>query len=338
MKILIVDDDDMSRDLLATMLRRGGYEILTAADGAEALEILAATDCRMVISDCVMPKVNGPTLCRAIRGGEFSAYIYIILISARKSHEDVIEGLSAGADDFMTKPYHMGELRVRIRAGERILSLETRDLTLFALAKAAEARDPEMGEHLERVRRYAKIIGEHLADMPAFHDMIDAEYLRLLYLTTPLHDIGKVGIEETVLLKRGKLTAEEFEVMKTHTTKGAHTLDAAIAQHPDATYLRMARDIAATHHERYDGTGYPAGLAGDEIPLCGRIVALADVYDALTSKRVYKDAVDHETARAVIVEGRGRQFDPAIVDAFVARECEFLAVCQHFSDDALVMV
>ena len=338
MRILVVDDDEVSRDALERVLQRHGYDVITAANGREALEILATSDCRMVISDWVMPEVNGPTLCRAIRDGDFSSYIYIILLTVRHAHQDVIEGLSAGADDFMTKPFHPGELRVRIRAGERILALETRDLTLFALAKLAESRDPEMGDHLERVRRYAKLLAERLATLPKYRGVINTEYLRLLYLTTPLHDIGKVAIKDSVLLKPGKLTADEYELMKTHTLKGAYTLQTAIEQHPKATFLQMARDIALTHHERYDGTGYPAGLAGDAIPLCGRIVAVADVYDALTSKRIYKEAFDHETARRLIVEESGRQFDPDVVEAFLAREPEFMEIAACYSPDALAPV
>lgn len=338
MQILVVDDDEVSRDALERVLQRHGYDVLTAANGREALEVLTASDCRMVISDWVMPEVNGPTLCRAIRDGDFSNYIYIILLTVRSSHQDVIEGLSAGADDFMTKPFHPGELRVRIRAGERILSLETRDLTLFALAKLAESRDPEMGDHLERVRRYAKVLGERLAALPKYGTLIDSEYLRLLFLTSPLHDIGKVAIKDEVLLKPGKLTADEYELMKTHTLKGAYTLQTAIEQHPQATFLQMARDIALTHHERYDGTGYPAGLAGDEIPLCGRIVAVADVYDALTSRRIYKQAFDHDTARRMIVAEAGRQFDPDVVEAFLAREQDFVEIAECFSAASPAMV
>lgn len=338
MKILVVDDDAVSRETVAQALRRFGYEALTASSGREALEMLARSDCRMVISDWIMPEVNGPTLCRAIRSGEFNNYIYIILLTTRSSPDDVVEGLAAGADDFMTKPFHPGELRVRIRAGERILSLETRDLTLFALAKLAESRDPEMGDHLERVRRYACILAEELAKQDKFRELIDRQYVRLLFLTAPLHDIGKVAIRDDVLLKPGKLTDDEYDVMKLHTVKGAHTLQAAIEQHPEATYLKMARDIALTHHERYDGTGYPQGLSGDDIPLCGRIVALADVYDALTSKRIYKDAFDHEAARRLISEQRGRQFDPDVVDAFLAREDEFLATSECYSDKLPVLV
>jgi putative two-component system response regulator len=335
MAILVVDDDDLCRDALAEVLRRCGYDVVTASDGRQALEILAKTDCRMVISDWVMPEMNGLALCRAIRQGRFRRYIYIILLTERQSPQDMIEGLTAGADDFMSKPFHPAEVRDSVRAGEVILSLETSDFTPFALARLAQSRDPEMGQHMERVRRYAKALGEHLAGQLTFRDLIDSEYLRLLYLTTPLHDIGKMAIADSILLKPGKLTAEEYEVMKTHTIKGAHSLQAAIERHPDAAFPRMARDIALTHHERYDGTGYPAGLAGEAIPLCGRIVAVADVYDAMTSGRVYKEAVDHETARRLIVGEAGRQFDPDVVQAFVAKEEEFIAIAKCFSEESL---
>jgi putative two-component system response regulator len=338
MKILVVDDDQVSRDTLAHMLRRFQYEVLTASNGREALEMLSGSDCRMVISDWVMPEVNGLTLCRAIREGEFSSYIYIILLTVRHSQQDVIEGLSAGADDFIKKPFNPAELRVRLRSGERILSLETRDLALFAVAKLAESRDPAMGEHLDRVRHYAKSLGEHLAGQAKFRGVIDSEYLRLLYLTAPLHDIGKAAIKEAILLKEGKLTAEEYEVMKTHTVKGAEALESAIEQHPEAAFLRMAREIALSHHERFDGSGYPYGLAGEQIPLCGRIVAVADAYDAMTSKRVYKEAFDHDKARLMIVKESGRQFDPDVVDAFVATESEFLAISNQLADHLPALV
>jgi len=168
--------------------------------------------------------------------------------------------------------------------------------------------------------------------MGHFTDEIDAEYLRLLYSTSPLHDIGKVGIPDSVLLKPGRLSDREFEIMKTHSAVGAQTLDAALARFPKTRFLRMARDIAATHHEHYDGSGYPGGLKGDDIPLCGRIVALADVYDALTSKRSYKDAFCHDIARGIIVKDSGTQFDPRVVDAFLAAESAFIAIRDRFRE------
>jgi len=229
-----------------------------------------------------------------------------------------------------------GELILRVKAGERLLGLETRDLLIFALAKLAESRDTDTGAHLERVRTYSRVIAEHLSHLPKYRDQINADFVRLIYLTSPLHDIGKVGIPDSVLLKPGVLTREEFEIMKTHTTRGAETLDAALHEYPAAGFLRMARDIAASHHERYDGTGYPEGLAGENIPLCGRIVALADVYDALTSKRVYKEAFSHDTARQIVIEARGTHFDPDVVDAFLAIEDKFIAIGRTLAEPEAV--
>jgi putative two-component system response regulator len=251
----------------------------------------------------------------------------------RGGRENLIVGLNAGADDFLTKPFQPDELRTRLRTAERIVNLESRDLIIFSLAKLAESRDPETGAHLERIREYCRILGEYLCNQPGFSDQIDADYVRTLYQTSPLHDIGKVGIPDEVLLKPGKLTHEEFEVMKQHARIGGETLDAALHAHPRAEYLRLARDIAWCHHERFDGKGYPHGLAGEEIPLCARIVAVADVYDALTTKRVYKPAFSHDVARSIILEGRGTQFDPALVDAFLAREDEFIEVRQALNDE-----
>ncbi len=328
MRILIVDDNPIALDLLEHTLKRSGYEVITADNGSDALAILHEGNCQMLISDWEMPGMTGIELCRNVRASGFMNYIYIILLTARSQTSDTVEGMSAGADDFISKPFQPSELTLRVRAGERLLGLETRDLLIFALAKLAESRDSDTGAHLERVRTYSRVIAEHLARQPKFHDQVNADFVRLIYLTSPLHDIGKVAIPDSVLLKPGPLTHDEFEIMKTHTTHGANTLDAALKEYPAAHYLRMARDIAGSHHEWYDGSGYPEGLSGGRIPLCGRIVALADVYDALTSKRVYKDAFSHEKAKSIVVQARGTHFDPDVVDAFLAHEDQFIAIQQ----------
>jgi putative two-component system response regulator len=333
MRILTVDDDPIALQLLGKALRAAGHEVETARNGIEALELLRSGDCRMVISDWNMPYLDGLELCRRIRGQDLTGYVYIILLTSHDGRQRVVEGMSAGADDFMSKPFHPAELEVRIRAGERVLSLETRDVAIFALAKLAESRDPETGAHLERVRRYSRALAEQLGTQAKFRKEIDDKYVSLIYLTSPLHDIGKVGIPDCVLLKPAKLTDQEFAVMKTHADLGARTLDAALKQYPGAKFLEIARDIAATHHERFDGNGYPSRLKGTEIPLCGRIVALADVYDALTTKRVYKDAFSHEVARDIIVKESGSHFDPEVVAAFVAREAQFLTIAQQYRED-----
>ncbi len=332
MKVLIVDDNEIFLSLLEATLTSAGYQVQSARDGAEALERVRSEGFKLVISDWEMPQLNGPDLCRAIRADDPPGYVYILLVTSHNSSDQTVEGLSAGADDFVRKPFNPAELIARVRTGERILSLETRDVAIFAMAKLAESRDPETGAHLERVRSYCRVLAKDLALHSDLRAQIDAEFVRLIYLTSPLHDIGKVGIPDSVLLKPGRLSDREFEIMKTHAALGAQTLDAALRMFPGVKFLEMAREIAASHHERFDGSGYPAGLTGSSIPLSGRIVALADVYDALTSKRVYKAAFAHEIAKSMILKETGCHFDPAIVDSFVRTEDHFLRIRGQYTD------
>lgn len=332
MQVLIVDDNDVSLEALRHALQTEGYEPIVAHHGREALRIVSDSACRLVISGWMMPEMDGLDLCRQIRHMDLPGYVYFILLTSNESPGSVVEGLSAGADDFIQKPFDPAELCVRVRGGERILSLETRDVAIFAMAKLAESRDPETGEHLERMRNYSRILASYVVTHGTDQVHVDADFTRLIYLTSPLHDIGKVGIPDTVLLKPGRLSDREFDIMKTHTTIGAETLDAAVRQYPGVAYLRFARDVALTHHERFDGSGYPQGDAGFDIPLSGRIVALADVYDALTSKRVYKPAFAHDVAHSMILEESGKHFDPAIVEAFRQSEEEFLKIRDRFSE------
>jgi putative two-component system response regulator len=208
-------------------------------------------------------------------------------------------------------------------------------LIIFSMAKLAESRDPDTGAHLERMREYCRVIAEDLSHQEKYRNWVDGNFIQLIYLTSPLHDIGKVGIPDNVLLKPGKLSKEEFEIMKRHSMIGFETLDAAAKTYPDARFLLLARDIALTHHERFDGSGYPNGLVGEAIPLCGRIVALADVYDALTTKRIYKPAYSHEEARAIIFGEMLEKFDPDILESFCRQEDRFREIKDQFSDNFL---
>lgn len=336
MRIIVADDDRFALETLADTLRADGHEVIKAHDGLEALAAVREDRSRMVISDWIMPGMDGVELCRAIRTEDLPGYVYVILLTSHHATADIVTGLTAGADDYLGKPFHPEELKARVRAADRVLSLETRDVAIFAMAKLAESRDPETGMHLERIRSYSRILTEDLARQNALGDVAAGEYVRLIHLTSPLHDIGKVGIPDSVLLKPGRLSDREFEIMKTHTTIGADTLQAAMGKFPGVRYLTMARDIALTHHERYDGTGYPHGRSGDDIPLCGRIVALADVYDALTSRRTYKDAFTHDVARTMIIDERGSHFDPLIVDAFERCEALFIETRRRFQELELV--
>jgi putative two-component system response regulator len=332
MKVLIVDDDPLALDMLRHALQQSGYEVLSAGNGSQAMDILRQGECRLVISDWEMPVMNGIELCRAIRTELFHGYVYVILLTGHNEGERLVNGLAAGADDFMAKPFNPAELTVRLRVGERVASIETRDVAIFALARLAESRDPETGAHLERVREYSRTLATDLAATPAHRHQVDGEFIHLVYLTSPLHDIGKVGIPDSVLLKPGRLSDHEFDIMKTHAAIGAETLDAALAKYPTARFLEIARDIALGHHEHFDGTGYPQGLVGANIPLSARIVALADVYDALSSRRVYKAAFTHDVARSIILEGKGTHFDPDLVDAFIRQEAAILAIRERFAD------
>lgn len=203
---------------------------------------------------------------------------------------------------------------------------ETRDTAVFVLASLAESRDPETGEHLERIRSYCHILAEELSKNSPYAEFLDNTFIDDLYRSSPLHDIGKIGIPDSILLKPGTLTDDEFEIMKHHSIIGAEALGGTIKSAAGTSFLQMAADVARYHHEKFDGSGYPDGLKGQEIPLAARIVALADVYDALTSSRVYKSAFRPEIAKSMIKEEWGRHFDPVIVDAFLARYGDFLKV------------
>jgi putative two-component system response regulator len=334
MRILAVDDDDIALEVLSEALRRQGHDVETATDGRQALDRLSHESIRMVVCDWMMPRMDGIQFCKAVRKGCSDGYVYVILITGRDNPDSVVRGLSAGADDFITKPFEFAELAARITTGERILSLETRHLAIFALAKLAESRDPETGQHLERIREYTKVLAVSLTNCGDFTDTLTPSYVSTLYHTSPLHDIGKVGIPDSILLKPGRLSDEEFQAMKHHTTIGGETLGSVSRHYRNVDYLRIGAEIAMSHHERFNGKGYPMHLKGETIPLSARIVALTDVYDAVTSKRVYKDAFTHDVARNIILEERGEHFDPRVVDAFLECESEFVRISNELNDAA----
>ena len=286
----------------------------------------------MVITDWVMPGINGLDLCKKIRKFEGSQYTYLIMVTSKTNVHDIVTGIEAGADDFIPKPFVKEELMVRIMAGERILGFQTRDIVIFSMAKLAESRDPETGNHLERIRHYSKALAEALAGTGEHPEVFDSLFIDNIFRTSPLHDVGKIGTPDYILLKPGRLNDREFEIMKNHCRIGYETLNEALRRYPQADYLKMSAEIALSHHEKYDGTGYPDGLQGDSIPIAARIVALADVYDALVSKRVYKEAYMHDLAKALILEKNGSHFDPMVVDAFLASEKTFVQIFERFKD------
>lgn len=332
MKILAVDDDDIALAVMHKVLTKENHDVWLARDGEEALEILRHNDIRVVVSDWNMPRMDGLQLCQRLRSSAGAEYIYIIMVTSRSSKDEMLAGLWMGADDFIAKPYEPVELLVRLRNAERIMAMETTSLTLFSLAKLAESKDSDTGKHLDRIREYSRALTMQMLTDTNLASQVPPRFADLIYQTCPLHDIGKVGIPDSVLLKPDSLNDQEWAIMKRHAEIGADTLNAALKLHPTAEFLRMARDIAWAHHERWDGTGYPRGLKGDDIPLCARIVALADVYDAMTTQRVYKMAHSHDITRGMILQGAGKHFDPAVVAAFMAIEPQFLEIHDRHAD------
>lgn len=333
MKILIVEDELVSRKKMEKLVKSLGHEAITATNGVEALKLWKKNRINVIITDWLMPEMNGLELIQKIKQFQGSRYTYIIMVTSQETTEHLVTGINAGADDFITKPFVKEELAVRLLAGERILNFETRDIVIFSMAKLAEARDPETGNHLERIRHYSRTIAETLVQLKKYTKEIDQLFIDNIFLTSPLHDIGKIGIPDFVLLKPGRFDDKEFGIMKHHCLLGFEALNNALIKYPNAEYLKMSADIAHSHHEKIDGTGYPDGLKGEKIPLAARIVALADVYDALVSKRIYKSAMPHDMAKSIILQEREKHFEPIIIDAFMAAEDLFIETLEKYKAD-----
>jgi len=361
-EILVVDDNEMNRDMLSRRLQKQGYEVINACDGREALACLKQIDVDLVLLDIQMPVMDGHETLAAMKNDPALRDIPVIVISAQNELESVVKCIEMGAEDYLNKPFNPVLLRARISASlekkrlndeakrykaqieehntllEGKVIEQVRDITfaqhgaIFAMSKLAESKDPETGAHLERMREYCRLLSLQLRRTAVYSDIVDEMFIENIYATSPLHDIGKVGVPDNILLKPGKLDADEWVLMKTHTTIGADTLRAVDKKHPGNGFLRMGIDIAEGHHEKWDGSGYPRGLKGDAIPLAARILALGDVYDALTSKRCYKDAFSHDKSRGIILEGAGSHFDSKVVNAFLETEDEFIRVRSEFQD------
>jgi putative two-component system response regulator len=352
-KVLIVDDNVTNVDILRRLLRKD-FNLATAASGEECLAMVPAFKPQLVLLDIMMPGMDGYETCRRIKSSAIGEFVQVILVSGKGSTAERIQGYEAQADDYLVKPFDHEELlskvrvqfrlwdaqrqltvakeQLQIHAGhlEELVSVRTKQLTatqdmaVFALAHVVDSRDPDTGEHLQRMRQYAQMIAEELAETGPYAAIVDRRFLEDLYRSSPLHDIGKVAVPDSVLQKKlGPLTPAEFEQMKRHVIVGGETLETARDRIGRGTFMDMAADIARFHHERFDGSGYCAGLRGGEIPLSARIVALADVYDALTSRRVYKPPYTPGHAREIIVGESGSHFDPLIVEAFLARFDDF---------------
>ena len=346
-KVLIVDDAPENVRILSETLK-DQYTIMFALNGRDALRLASSHSPDIALLDVFMPEMDGYEVCRRLKADSRTANIPVVFITAQSEAGDETMGLQLGAVDYVTKPFRASLVRLRVanqlemkahrdRLGdlvaERTQELElTREVTIDAMATLAEWRDRETGMHIRRTQNYVHILANYLKDKGMFPDFLTDENIRMLYLCAPLHDVGKVSIPDAVLQKPGKLTDEEFEIMKLHTVRGFEALKACEVKLGDHSFLRIAGEIAHCHHERWDGRGYPNRIAGEEIPLPARLMSVADVYDALTSRRVYKPPMPHEQAASIIVEGRAQQFDPNVVDAFVACQEEFQRVAMALRD------
>ena len=356
--ILVVDDTPDNLALMSELLT-GTYHLKIANNGERALKLAtsgALPD--LILLDIMMPDMDGYEVCRRLQTDPITRAIPIIFLTAKIGVGDEEKGLELGAVDYLAKPISPPILMARIkihlalkgqadflRDTAAFLSAEVdkrthevtaiQDVTILAMASLAETRDADTGNHIRRTQHYVKILAEHLQKKSNFADQINDRFVQLIFKSAPLHDIGKVGIPDRILLKPGKLNAAEWEIMKTHTTLGHDAIEKAEqALGARVDFLSMAKQIALSHQEKWDGSGYPEGLQGTDIPLAARMMALADVYDALISRRIYKDDMPIDQAVEIIVKGKGSHFDPDLVDAFIEIQDQFFAIAQRFMDSA----
>jgi putative two-component system response regulator len=355
--ILVVDDAPENLQIMSALLK-GRYRVKVASGGEKALRLLEeGTTVDLVLLDVMMPGIDGHEVCRRLKANPRLSAVPVIFVTGRSDVDDETEGLALGAVDYITKPISPGITLARIRTHialklaadaereradelEREVRLRTaelsslQDATILAMSSLAEARDNETGNHIRRTQNYVRALAVELRDHPRFRAYLTPSQIEVLYKSAPLHDIGKVGIPDAILLKPGRLTAEEFEVMKTHTTLGYAALRAASDRLAgENSFLQCAGEIALSHQEKWDGSGYPGGLRGDAIPVSARLMAVADVYDALISRRVYKPPMTHAEATKILLEGRGKHFDPDVLDAFQSIEAQFADIALRFADE-----
>ncbi len=347
-KVLIVDDTPENIQILMQTLR-DEYAIIAATNGEKALQLAAKSpQPDIILLDVMMPGIDGYEVCRRLKADPITSGIPVIFVTALSDEQDEARGLELGAVDYIAKPFrpilvkarvdnhlelkrHRDHLEDMVHERTRELAL-VKEVTVESLANLAETRDPETGGHIKRTQNYVRVLAEHMALYPVYADVLDTETIDLLYLSAALHDIGKVGVPDSILLKPGKLTPEEFEEMKKHTIYGRDALKVAEDKLGGNSFLHYAREIAYGHHEHWDGTGYPLHLSGTDIPLSARLMALADVYDALISRRVYKPPFPHSKSVAIIKEGRGTHFDPDVCDAFMELNEVFRRIALEYAD------
>lgn len=354
--VLVVDDTPDNLMLMANLLK-DRYRVKAANSGEKALRILEGDPLPdLILLDIMMPGLSGHQVAQQLQKDSRTHDIPIIFLTALAAMEDEIQGLELGAVDYITKPICAPlvlarvETQLKIKAAADFLRnkndfleqevqrrtqevMAIQDVTIQAMASLAETRDNETGNHIRRTQHYIRLLGELLRDHPRFKHFLNDGTIRQLFKSAPLHDIGKIGIPDHILLKPGRFTPQEFEIMKTHTTLGRDAIQHAEDQLGISVgFLRIAKEIAYSHQEKWDGSGYPEGLAADDIPVSARLMAVADVYDALISRRVYKAGMPHEQAVEIIRQGRGSHFDPDVCDAFLRNAGQFRTIAERFAD------
>ena len=353
--VLVVDDTPANLSLLNNMLKEQ-YRVKVASNGFKALELATAAPPDMILLDIMMPDLDGYEVCRRLKAAVATRRVPVIFLTAKTETEDEELGFALGAVDFIHKPISPPIVMARVKTHLEIKSwhdflqdqnhwlqqqVELRlteinrlqDALINVMVSMAEFRDTVTGNHIRRTQEYMRLLALQMAKMPQHSAVLTPSYIDRICKSAPLHDIGKIGIPDHILLKRGQHTAEEFAIMKTHAQQGYDILKVAgdlIGEKGE--FLTAAMEIARHHQEKWDGSGYPNGLVGQAIPLSARIMAVADVYDALRTRRPYKEPMGPEQAKAIIIEGRGKHFDPEIVDAFLAIEDEFLRVAGSWVD------
>jgi putative two-component system response regulator len=354
--VLIVDDAPDNLMLMNELLQ-DRYEVKLANNGRNALRIAGlATPPDLILLDVMMPELDGYSVCRQLKMNSATSEIPIIFLTAKNQSEDEQRGFQEGAVDYISKPINPVTLQARVsthlqlKASREMLQDQNKylaylveertrelqqmqDAIILSMASLAEMRDNETGDHIRRTQHYVAALARQLQTHPRFSDHLSDENIELIYKSAALHDIGKVGVPDHILLKPGKLTKEEFEIMKLHTVYGRDMIR-EVEKHLGTTndFLRFAHEIAYSHQEKWNGSGYPEGLAGDAIPVSARLMAVADVYDALISKRVYKGAMTHDQAIEIVREGRGNHFDPDVVDALLAIVDDFKSIAMRYRD------
>jgi len=354
--VLVVDDTPDNLSLMSGLLK-DDYKVKVANGGEKALKIAQSDNPPdLILLDIMMPGMDGYEVCHRLKADPATRDIPVIFLTAKAEVEDEKKGLELGAVDYITKPVSPPIVMARVKSHialkasadflrDKALYLEIevakrtrevmaiQDVTILAMASLAETRDSDTGNHIRRTQFYVKALADKLKPHPRFSATLTDHYINMLFKSAPLHDIGKVGIPDRILLKPGKFTEDEFEIMKTHTTLGRDAIQhAEDSLGTSVEFLSMAKEIAYGHQEKWNGSGYPEGIAGDAIPLSARLMAIADVYDALISRRVYKEGMSHEKAVMIITEGKGSHFDPDMVDAFIEIQEEFRAIALRYAD------